>query len=82
MAKLLYGAPGAEAGVAGFALSAFRVVTGVLVERHGVCEVRAADNVAAATAMVFTEVPCEVGLAEGTCVGGLIRLGVMLVVGH
>lgn len=82
MAKLLDGAPGAEASVAGFALGAFGVVACVLVEWHGVCEVRGADDVAAATTVVFTEVPCEVGLANGTSEGGLIRLEDTLVFGH
>lgn len=82
MAKFLNGAPGAEASVARLALSAFWVVTCILVKWHGVCEVRGADDVAAATTVVFTEVPCEVGLANGTCKGGLIRLEDMLVFGH
>lgn len=74
MAKLLDGAPGAEASIARFALGAFRVVACVLVEWHSVCEVRGADNVATAATVVFAEVPCEVGLADGTCEGGLIGL--------
>ena len=74
VAKLLDGAPCAEAGVAGFALGAARVVTGVLVERDGLGEVRCTDDVATATAVVLAEVPCEVGLAESACVGRLVRL--------
>lgn len=76
MAELLDGAPGAEAGVTGLALGAFGMVACVLVEWHGVCEVRGADDVAAAAAVVFAEVPCEVGLADGTCVSRLIGLPV------
>ena len=74
MAKLLDGAPCAEALVAGFALGAIGVVTGVLVKRHGLGEVRSTDDIATATAVVLAEVPCEVGLAESTCVGRLIGL--------
>lgn len=74
MAKLLDGAPCAEAGIAGFAVGAIRVVAGVLVKRNGVGKVRATDDVAAATAVVFAEVPGESGLAESTCFGRLIRL--------
>jgi hypothetical protein len=65
VAKLLDGAPCAEAGVAGFALGAIGVVTG---------EVRSTNNVATATAVMLAEVPCEVSLAESACVGRLIGL--------
>jgi hypothetical protein len=82
VAKLLDGAPCAEAGVAGFALGAVGVVTGVLVERDGLGEVRSTDDVATATAVVLAEVPCEVGLAESACVGRLVGLEGMLVFGH
>ena len=74
MAKLLDGAPCAEAFVASFAFGAIRVVTGVLVERHRLGEVRSTYDIATATAVVFAEVPCEVGLADGTGFGRLIRL--------
>jgi hypothetical protein len=74
VAKLLDGAPCAEAGVAGFALGAIGVVTGVLVKRHGLGEVRSTNNVATATAVMLAEVPCEVSLAESACVGRLIGL--------
>ena len=74
MAELLDGAPCAEAGVAGFALGAVGVVTGVLVERDGLGEVRSAHDIATATAVVLAEVPCEVGLADSACVGRLIGL--------
>lgn len=74
MAKLLDGAPCAEAGVAGFALSTIGMVTGVLVKRHGLGEVRSTYDVATATAVVLAEVPCEVGLAESACIGRLVRL--------
>lgn len=74
MAKLLDGAPCAEAGVAGFALGAVGVVTGVLVERDGLGEVRSAHDIATATAVVLAEIPCEVGLADGTCIGRLVGL--------
>jgi hypothetical protein len=33
-----------------------------------------ANDIATATAVVFAEVPCEVGLADGTGFGRLIRL--------
>lgn len=74
VAELLDRAPGAEAGVAGFALGAVGVVAGVVVERHGAGEVRGADDVAAAAAVVLAEVPCEGGLADGASVGRLIGL--------
>ena len=82
MTKLLDGTPGAEAGVASLALSAVGVVTGVLVERHSVCEMRCAHDITTAAAVVLAEVPCEVGLAESACIGGLVRLEVMLVFDH
>ena len=82
MAKLLDGAPCAEAGVAGFALGAVGVVAGVLVERHGLGEVRSAHDIATATAVVLAEVPCEVGLADSACIGRLVRLERTLVFGH
>lgn len=74
VAELLDGAPGAEARVAGFALGAVGVVTGVLVERDGAVEVRSADDIATATAVVFAEVPCEVSLADGASQCRLIGL--------
>ena len=82
MAKLLDGAPCAEAGVAGFALGAVGVVAGILVERHGLGEVRSAHDVATATAVVLAEVPSEVGLADGACLGRLVRLRETLVFDH
>jgi hypothetical protein len=72
--ELLDRAPSAEAGVARFALGAVGVVAGVLVEGDGVGEVRGADDVAAASAVVFAEVPGEVCLAEGAAVGGFVGL--------
>ena len=74
MAKLLNGAPCAEAFVASFALGAIGVVTGVLVERHRLGEVRSTYDIAAATAVVLAEVPCEVALANSACIGRLIGL--------
>lgn len=74
MAKLLDSAPCAEAFVASFALGAIGVVTGVLVERHRLGEVRSAYDIATATAVVLAEVPCEVALADSTCIGRLVRL--------
>lgn len=74
VAKLLDGAPCAEAGIAGLAIGAIRVVARVLIKRNGVGKVRATDDIAAATAVVFAEVPGEGGLAESTCLGRLIRL--------
>lgn len=74
MAKLLDGTPCTEAGVASFALGAVGVVAGVLVERNGLGEVRSAHDIATATAVVLAEVPCEVGLADGTCIGRLVGL--------
>jgi hypothetical protein len=74
VAEFLDSPPGTEAGVAGFAFGAVGVVAGVLVEGDSVGEVRGADDVAAASAVVFAEVPGEVGLAECTCVGGLVGL--------
>ena len=82
MAKLLDGAPCAETGVASFALSAVGVVAGVLIERHGLGEMRSAHDVATATAVVLAEIPCEVGLADSACVGRLVRLERTLVFGH
>lgn len=72
--QLLDGTPGAEAGVACFAVGAVRVIAGVLVKRDGAREVRSTDYVAAAAAVVFAEVPSESGLAESTCFGRLIGL--------
>lgn len=74
MAKLLDGAPRTEAGVASFALGTVGVVAGVLVKGNRICEVRSTHDVAAATAVVLAEVPCEVGLAKCTCIGRLIGL--------
>ena len=82
MAELLDGAPCAEAGVASFALGAAGVVTGVLVKRHGLGEVRSAHDIATAAAVVLAEVPCEVRLADGACVGRLVGLRGTLVFGH
>jgi hypothetical protein len=74
VAELLDRTPGAEACVAGFAFGAVGVVAGVLVEGDSVCEVGSTDDITTATAVVFAEVPGEVGLAESTCVGRLVRL--------
>jgi hypothetical protein len=74
VAKLFDSSPSAEASIAGFAFGAVGVVAGVLVEWHGVCEVGRAHDIATATAVVFAEVPGEVGLAESTCVGRLVGL--------
>lgn len=74
MAKLLDGAPCAEAFVASFALGAVRVITGVLVERHRLGEVRSTYDIATATAVVLAEVPCEVALTDSACIGRLIGL--------
>lgn len=76
MAKFLDGAPCVEAGVASFALGAVGVVAGVLVKRHGLGEMRSAHDIAAATAVVLAEVPCEVGLANSACIGRLVGLPV------
>jgi hypothetical protein len=80
--KFLDGAPGAEAGVASLALGAVGVVTGVLVKRHSVCEMRCAYDITTAAAVMLAEVPCEVGLAESACISGLVGLGMMLVFDH
>jgi hypothetical protein len=82
VAKLLDGTPRAEASVTGLALSAVGVVTGVLVERDSICEMRSTHDIATATAVVLAEVPCEVGLAESACIGRLIRLEKILVFDH
>lgn len=74
VAKLLDGAPCAEAGVAGFALSTTGVVPCVLVEWHSVREVGTTHDIATATAVVLAEVPCEICLADSTCFGRLIGL--------
>lgn len=74
VAKFLDGAPCTEAGIASFALGAVGVVTGVLVKRDGLGEVGSTDDIATATAVVFAEIPCEVGLAESACIGRLVRL--------
>jgi len=76
VAEFLDGAPCGEAGVARLALDTVRVVAGVLVKRNSTGKVVGADDIATATAVVFAEVPCEVGLADGTCFGRLIRLPV------
>ena len=59
VAELLDGPPLARAEIAGLAIDAFRVVAGVLVQGDGGGEVRAADYVAAVSAVVFAEVPGE-----------------------
>lgn len=74
MAKFLDGTPCGEAGVARLALNAIRVVAGVLVERDGAGKMVGANDIATATAVVFAEVPCEVGLADGTGFGRLVGL--------
>jgi hypothetical protein len=74
VAKLLDSTPSAEAGVASFAFGAVGVVAGVLIEWHGICEVGSTDDIATAAAVVFAEVPGEVGLAESTCIGRLVGL--------
>lgn len=82
MAKFLDGAPCVEAGVASFALGAVGVVAGVLVKWHGLGEMRSAHDIAAATAVVLAEVPCEVGLANSACIGRLVGLKGTLVFSH
>jgi len=72
--QFLDSAPRSEARVAGLALRAVRVVTGVLVEWDSARKVVSANDIATATAVVFAEVPRESGLADGTGVGRLIRL--------
>jgi hypothetical protein len=74
VAKFLDGAPCGKAGVARLALDAVWVVACVLVEWHRAGKVAGANDIATATAVVFAEVPCEVGLADGTCFGRLIGL--------
>ena len=74
MAEFLNSAPCGEARVARLALNAVRVVASVLVEWHRTGKVVGANDIATATAVVFAEVPCEVGLADGTGFGRLIRL--------
>ena len=74
MAEFLNSAPCGEARVARLALNAVRVVAGILVEWDRTCKVVGANDIATATAVVFAEVPCEVGLADGTGFGRLIRL--------
>jgi hypothetical protein len=74
VAKFLDGTPCCEARVAGLALDAVWVVTGVLVKWNGVGKVSGTDNIPTATAVVFAEIPCEVGLADGAGFGRLIGL--------
>ena len=74
VAEFLDGAPCGEARVARLALNTVRVVASVLVEWHRTGKVVGANDIATATAVVFAEVPCEVGLADGTGFGRLIRL--------
>lgn len=74
MAELLDGAPCGEARIARLALNTVRVVAGVLIEWDRTCKVVGANDIATATAVVFAEVPREVGLADGTGFGRLIRL--------
>jgi hypothetical protein len=74
VAKFLDGTPCREARVARLALDAVWVVAGVLVKWDGTGKVAGANDIATATAVVFAEVPCEVGLADGTGFGRLIRL--------
>jgi hypothetical protein len=74
VAKFLDGTPCCEARVAGLALDTVWVVTGVLVKWNGVGKVGGTDDIATATAVVFAEIPCEVGLADGAGFGRLIGL--------
>lgn len=74
MTQLLNGAPCAEAGVTCFALGATGVVAGVLVKRDGAGEVRCADDVATAAAVVLAEVPRESSRTQRTGLGRFIRL--------
>jgi hypothetical protein len=74
VAEFLDGTPCGEAGVARLALNAVRVVAGVLVEGNGAGKVVGANDIATATAVVFAEVPSEVGLADGTSFGRLVGL--------
>jgi len=59
VAELLDGPPFARAEIAGFAVDAFGMVAGVLVQGDCGGEVGGADYVAAVPAVVFAEVPGE-----------------------
>lgn len=78
VAELLNRPPLARAGVACFALDAIRVIAGVLVERNSVHEVGAADDVAAAAAVVPAKVPGEGRLTDGASRSRLIRLLIVM----